>query len=64
MSSIDDAVITSMAAALQEIEERIAALATKYGGADRDDLLGALHEAERQARSASRELRRALRLLS
>jgi hypothetical protein len=64
MSSIDDAAITSMAAALQDMEGRIAALAVKYGGAERDDLLGALHEAERQVRSASRELRRASRLLT
>jgi hypothetical protein len=58
-----DASLGSMANALDEIQARIAAIADGFDGEDRDDLLAALHEAERQVRSAGRELQRARRLL-
>jgi hypothetical protein len=58
-----DASLGSMANALDEIQSRIAAIADGFDGKDRDDLLAALHEAERQVRSAGRELQRARRLL-
>jgi hypothetical protein len=58
-----DASLGSMANALDEIQSRIAAIADGLHGTDRDDLLAALHEAERHVRSAGRELQRARRLL-
>jgi hypothetical protein len=63
MASNPDASLGSMAAALDEIQARIAAIAESFHGADRDDLLAALHEAERQVRSAGREIQRSRRLL-
>ena len=48
---------------LDEVHHRIGALAEQFDDADRDDLLDALHEAERLARGAARELTRANRLL-
>lgn len=41
--------------------ERVAALAEPFIGTDRDDLVVAIHEAERQLRSAERSLNRAIR---
>jgi hypothetical protein len=62
-TSNPDASLGSMAAALDEIQARIAAIAESVHGTDRDDLLAALHEAERQVRSAGREIQRSRRLL-
>ncbi len=61
--SSDSATLTSLSTQLGEWESRLSQLATSYEGTDRDDLVSALHEAERQVRSASREIRRAQRLL-
>jgi len=41
--------------------ERVAALAEPFVGTERDDLVVAIHEAERQLRSAERCLQRAIR---
>lgn len=44
-----------------QYRHRVAALAEGLIGSDRDDLVGAIHEAERQLRSAERTLHRAVR---
>jgi hypothetical protein len=57
------ATLSSLSTSLGDCESRLAALASEYEGSDRDDLVSALHEAERMVRSAEREVRRAQRLL-
>ncbi len=47
-----------------QYRERVAALAEAHVGTDRDDFVGAIHEAERQIRVAERGLRRAIRTAS
>ena len=44
--------------------ERVADLAEPFVGTDRDDIVGVIHEAERQLRSAERTLQRAMRQVS
>ncbi|WP_394934880.1 hypothetical protein [uncultured Ilumatobacter sp.] len=44
--------------------ERVADLAEPFVGTDRDDIVGVIHEAERQLRSAERTLQRAIRQVS
>ena len=61
--SSDNAVLSSLSASLTDCLGRLDTMATSYANSDRDDLIGALHEAERLVRSAERELRRAQRLL-
>ena len=61
--SSDTATMMSLSTQLNECESRLSQLASSYDGTDRDDLIAALHEAERQVRSAAREVRRAQRLL-
>jgi hypothetical protein len=61
--SSDTAALTSLASQLADCEARLEQMATRHSGTDRDDLISALHEAERQVRSAAREIRRAQRLL-
>ena len=41
--------------------DRVAALAEPFVGSERDDVVTAIHEAERQLRSAERVLQRAIR---
>jgi len=43
--------------------ERVAGLAEAYVGSDREDIVTAIHEAERGLRNAERGLVRALRVL-
>ena len=43
--------------------ERVAGLAEPFVGTDRDDIVSAIHEAERGLRNAERSLVRALRVL-
>ena len=57
------AILSSLSTSLGDCESRLADLATRHDGTDRDDLVSALHEAERLVRSAEREVRRAERLL-
>lgn len=59
----DTAALTSLSTQLDDCESRLSHLASSYDSSDRDDLVAALHEAERQVRSAAREVRRAQRLL-
>jgi hypothetical protein len=61
--SRDTAILSSLSTSLGDCESRLAELATRHDGSDRDDLVSALHEAERLVRSAEREVRRAQRLL-
>lgn len=44
--------------------ERVGALAEPYVGTDRDDIVTAIHEAERQLRNAERTLIRAVRSIT
>ena len=44
--------------------ERVADLAEPFVGTDRNDIVGVIHEAERQLRSAERTLQRAIRQVS
>lgn len=44
--------------------DRVASLAEPYLGTDREDIVAAVYEAERQLRGAERALHRALKLLS
>jgi hypothetical protein len=43
--------------------ERVAGLAEPYLGTEREDIVAAIYEAERQLRGAERALQRALKLL-
>jgi hypothetical protein len=43
---------------------RVAGLAEPYLGSEREDIVAAVYEAERQLRGAERALQRALKLLS
>ena len=46
---------------IAQYRARVAGLAEGHLGSDRDDLVSAIHEAERQLRNAERSLHRALR---
>ena len=52
-----------MADTIERHRERVAALATPFLGTERDDVVTAIHEAERQLLIAARALRRALKSL-
>jgi hypothetical protein len=43
--------------------QRVAGLAEPYLGSDREDIIAAVYEAERQLRGAERALQRALKLV-
>lgn len=47
-----------------QYRSRVAGLAEPWIGSDRDDVVGAIHEAERQLRSAERTLIRAIKACS
>ena len=51
----------SIADNVSRYRERVGGLAEPFRGGDRDDVVVAIHEAERQLRSAERSLSRALR---
>ena len=44
-----------------QYRSRVAALAERHVGTDRDDFVAAIHEAERQLRSAERGIARAIK---
>ena len=50
--------LSSMTTALEELSQRIAAIAGEYRDARRDDLAGELFEVERSLVTATRRLRR------
>jgi hypothetical protein len=54
--------LASIADGVDQYRRRVAALAEPHVGSDRDDLVSAIHEAERLLRSAERGLLRALRV--
>ncbi len=54
--------LATIADNIGEYRARIAALAEAHMGTDRDDLVGAIHEAERQIRVAERGILRAVKL--
>jgi hypothetical protein len=58
----DAAELSSVATAVTEIEARVSAMAGRYEGTKRDDLLHVLYETERHLRAAIRSLERASRL--
>ena len=53
--------LSTIADNIGRYRERVAGLAEPFVGTERDDLVIAIHEAERQLRSAERGLQRALR---
>ena len=53
--------LSTIADNISRYRERVAGLAEPFIGTERDDLVVAIHEAERQLRSAERSLQRALR---
>ena len=53
----------AVADTVERSRERVARLADPYLGTEREDVVAAIYEAERQLRSAERGLRRALKLL-
>ena len=55
--------LASIAEKLGQYRERVAALAEPFVGSDRDDLVVAIHEAERQLRNAERGVTRAQRAM-
>ena len=58
----DAAELSSIATAVTEIETRVEAIARRYEGSKRDDVLHVLYEAERQLRATIRSLERAAQL--
>jgi cob(I)alamin adenosyltransferase len=53
--------LATFADAVGDYRSRVADLAEPFIGSDRDDLVAAIHEAERQLRNAERALIRAAR---
>lgn len=56
--------LATIADNIAEYRGRIAALADRHIGTERDDFVAAIHEAERQLRSAERGIVRAVRAAS
>ncbi len=54
--------LATIADNIGEYRARVAALAEAHIGTDRDDFVGAIHEAERQIRVAERGLLRAIKM--
>ena len=58
----DAAELSSIVGILTDLEGRLEAMAHRYTGTEREDLLAALYEAERSVRAARRQVERAERL--
>ena len=56
--------LAALADTLGRSRERVVGLAEPYLGTDREDIVAAVYEAERQLRGAERALQRALKLLA
>ncbi len=56
--------LAAVADTIGRSRNRVAGLAEPYLGSDREDIIAAVYEAERQLRGAERALRRALKLLA
>ncbi len=54
--------LASIADNVDQYRSRVAALAEPFIGTDRDDLVSAIYEAERQLRIAERTLQRAIKM--
>ncbi|MDX2378416.1 MAG: hypothetical protein QNM02_01495 [Acidimicrobiia bacterium] len=54
--------LAAIADNVDQYRQRVGGLADRFAGSDRDDLVTAIHEAERLLRSAERGLIRAIRL--
>lgn len=54
--------LASIADNVEQYRRRVGTLAERFAGSDRDDVMAAIHEAERLLRSAERGLLRALRI--
>jgi len=55
----DAAELSSIGGALEDLERRLAGIAGHYEGTEREDLVGALYEAERTLRATRRQVDRA-----
>ncbi|MBV1894446.1 MAG: hypothetical protein KUG57_10390 [Ilumatobacteraceae bacterium] len=55
--------LATIADHVAQYRERVAGLAEPFVGSERDDLVVAIHEAERQLRNAERSLLRAIRAM-
>jgi hypothetical protein len=64
MSSTTAAELAAAADVISRYRERVSALATVHLGTEREDLVAAIHEAERALRAAHRQLLRAEKLAS
>ena len=64
MTASTAAELTSIADAVARYRDRVASLAEPYLGTDREDVVTAVYEVERQLRSAERALQRALKTVS
>jgi hypothetical protein len=53
--------LAAIADNVAQYRSRVAGLAEPWVGSDRDDIVGAIHEAERQLRNAERTLNRAIK---
>lgn len=58
----DAAELSSLVSALSDVDDRLRAIAGRYEGTTRDDLLAALYEAERNLRAVIRSVERAAQL--
>ena len=56
--------LAAVADTVSRSRDRVASLAEPYLGTDREDIVAAVYEAERQLRGAERALLRALKLLA
>ena len=56
--------LAAVADTIGRSRNRVAGLAEPYLGSEREDIVAAVYEAERQLRGAERALQRALKLLS
>ena len=57
--SREAAELSSLGTTLSELERRLGALGKSYEGTDRDDVVAALFDAERNVRAAARSVERA-----
>jgi len=56
--------LAALAETVGRSRQRVAGLAEPYLGTEREDIVAAVYEAERQLRGAERALQRALKLLA
>ncbi|MCU0260090.1 MAG: hypothetical protein MUE78_03640 [Ilumatobacteraceae bacterium] len=61
--SSTSAELAALAETVGRSRDRVAGLAEPYLGTERDDVVSAVYEAERQLAGAERAIRRALRIL-